>query len=159
MSERFKDLLLALVLIVVGVGALIVLAHTKSGGTDSANVVGFATLPRLYAALLVGLGLLLAGTSGVQVIKERRGTVTPTMVSSALSDPIVLMRAIGTVVLLVLYVVGLEALPFFPVTVAFLALMFLIYGRKPLWRVLIVAAVGAAALDVVFVRIIELPLH
>ena len=58
-----------------------------------------------------------------------------------------------------LYVAGLERLQFFPVTAVFLAAMFLLYGRRPLWGVGLAALLGAAALDVVFIRVINLPLH
>jgi len=63
MSESAKDSFLAAAFIALGSAALIVLAHTHSGGANVADVVGFGTLPRLYAGLLVGLGALLAGSS------------------------------------------------------------------------------------------------
>ena len=159
MSESTKDSLLAAVLIVLGIGALVVLAHTRSGGGNVANVVGFATLPRFYAALLIGLGGLLAVSSLVKLLREVRGHQAVHRIRSALADPVVLMRTFGSIVLLVLYVLGLQQLAFFPVTAVFLAVMFFLYGRGPIWRVLIVAVVGAAALDILFIRIIDLPLH
>lgn len=159
MFESTKDSILAAVLIALGIGALIVLAHTRSGGTDVADVVGFATLPRLYAGLLVGLGGVLAASSLIKRLREARGHSAVHRIRSPLADPTVLVRTFGSIVLLVLYVLGLQQFSFFPVTAIFLAVMFFLYGRGPIWRVLLVAVIGAAALDVLFIRIIDLPLH
>lgn len=159
MSELSKDVVLAIVLMVFGAGALIVLAYTHSGGAHVANVVGFATLPRLYASLLIGLGALLGGNSLIEMHRDARAGRAPLRNRSPLADRTVLLRTVGTVALLVLYVIGLEHTAFFPATTVFLGVMFLIYGRAPLWRVLLVAILGAAALDVLFIQVINLPLH
>jgi len=159
MSESAKDCFLAAFFIALGSAALIVLAHTHSGGANVADVVGFGTLPRLYAGLLVGLGALLAGSSLIKLLQEARGRAAVLRIRSPLADPTVLMRTLGSMVLLVLYVLGLQQFTFFPVTAVFLAVMFFLYGRGPIWRVLLVAVVGAAALDVLFIRLIDLPLH
>ena len=159
MSESAKDSVLAAVLIALGVGALVVLAHTRSGGTSGADVIGFASLPRLYAILLIGLGGLLAISSVTKLLGEARGRLQARRIRSALANPTILLRTIGTVVLLILYVLGLQKFVFFPVTALFLAAMFFLYGRGPIWAVILVAIVGAGTLDVLFIRIIDLPLH
>ncbi len=159
MSESTKDFVLAAAFIAVGVAALVVLARTKAGGSSGADVVGFATLPRLYAGLLVGLGALLAASSLFKMLRDARSHHVAPKVRSAFADPIVLMRAFGSIVLMILYVLGLQQFPFFPVTAVFLAVMFFLYGRGPIWRVLLVAILGGAVLDVLFIRIINLPLH
>jgi len=159
MSESGKDSVLAVVLIALGVAALVVLAHTRSGGTSGADVIGFASLPRVYALLLIVLGGMLAASSAARLLREARGRVQPHRIRSALADPTILMRMIGSIVLLVLYAVGLQYFVFFPVTAVFLAAMFLLYGRGPIWRVILVSLLGAGAFDVLFIRIIDLPLH
>ncbi len=135
------------------------LAGTRSGGEDVANVVGFATLPRLYALLLVALSILLGASALIRNRKEARGLIAPDEVHSVLADRTVVLRMVGAVVLLILYVIGLESFSFLPLTIAFLAAMFLLYGRRPLWAVGLVAVLGGLALDIVFIRIIDLPLH
>ncbi len=159
MSESTKDLVVALALVAFGVATLVVLAHTHNNGAHVADVLDFATLPRLYGLLLLGLSVLLAATSLVRKRREMRSGAALGRAPSPLSNPVVLGRAAGTVVLTALYVVGLERLQFFPVTAVFLAAMFLLYGRRPLWGVGLAALLGAAALDVVFIRVINLPLH
>lgn len=159
MPDTTKDCVLAAALIALGAGALVVLAHTRSGGANVADVVGFATLPRLYAGLLIGLGALLGANALLKALRQRAAGAAAARSRSSLADPKVLLRTVGALALLVLYVIGLERFDFLAVTAAFLAAMFLLYGRGPLWRVLLIAAVGAAALDVLFVRIIDLPLH
>ena len=128
------------------------LAHTRAGGINVADVVGFATLPRLYAGLLVGLGGVLAASSLVKRLREARGHSAVHRIRSPLADATVLVRTFGSIVLLVLYVLGLQQFSFFPVTAIFLAVMFFLYGRGPIWRVLLVAVIGAAALDVVRIQ-------
>lgn len=159
MSETSKDLILALVLMAVSIAALLVLAHTRSGGEDVANVVGFATLPRLYAILLIGLSMLLGGNAVLRARREMRDPAEVGKAGSLLANPTVLIRMVGAVMLLVLYVLALQDFSFLPVTIAFLAAMFLLYGRRPLWRVALVALLGGIGLDVLFIRIIDLPLH
>ena len=159
MSDSAKDFVLAVVLMALSVVALLVLAGTRSGGEDVANVVGFATLPRLYALLLVALSMLLGASALIRNRKEARGLLAPGEVHSVLADRTVVLRMAGAVVLLVLYVIGLESFSFLPLTIAFLAAMFLLYGRRPLWAVGLVAVLGGLALDIVFIRIIDLPLH
>ena len=159
MSDSTKDFVLAMVLLALSVLALAVLARTRSGGEDVANVVGFATLPRLYALLLAGLSILLAAGALIRNRREARGLIERGEIHSVLADRTVLMRMVGAVGLLVLYVIGLQYLSFLPTTIVFLAAMFLLYGRRPLWAVGLVAVLGGAALDIVFIRIIDLPLH
>ncbi len=159
MSESMKDLVVAVALAALGLGTLVVLARTPNSGAQVADVLDFATLPRLYALLLVGLSVLLGASALVRRAREARSAGGLQRARSALADPAVLARAAGSVALTALYVAGLERLAFFPVTAAFLAAMFLVYGRRPLWGVALAALAGAAALDAVFVRVIDLPLH
>jgi len=159
MSEASKDFLLAIVLIAVSIAALVVLEYTRSGGEDVANVVGFATLPRLYAILLIGLSSLLGISALLRARRESRSSTEQSRVRSLLANRSVLFRMVGAVTLLVLYVLALQYFSFLPVTILFLAAMFLLYGRRPLWRVALVAVLGGVSLDLLFIRIIDLPLH
>lgn len=159
MTESIKDLLLAIGLAALGMAMLLVLHNTHNNGAHVADVLDFATLPRIYALMLTGLSLLLAGSALFNARKKEGTEAASSRARSPHLNPVVLGRAVGTVALTVLYVLGIESLPFFPVTAMFLAVTFILYGRRPFWGVAVVALLGSAALDVVFVRIINLPLH
>jgi hypothetical protein len=159
MSESAKDLALAAALAAVGGAALIALSRTADKGAHVADVVGFATLPRLYAGILVALSALMGAGALLRMLAGRQAGSTPGAVAPLLAQRVVLIRTAGTVALTVLYVLGLERFPFFPVTAGFLGASFLLYGRRPLWAVALIAVLGAAILHGVFVGIIDLPLH
>ena len=159
MTESKKDVLLAIALVALGLGTLFVLSRTPDNGTHAADVLDFATLPRIYALMLTALSGVLAVTAWLRGRQVHKWSAPEDRRRSALSEPRVLGRALGTIALTAIYIVAIEHLNFMVATTTFLALTFLLYGRRPLWGVALTAVLGAAALDVVFIRIIDLPLH
>lgn len=109
------------------------------------------TLPGLYGLLLMALAGLLA----LNAFRTRRGPDAP---SGFALTRTAWLRIAASLVFLTGYALLLPVVPFFVLTAAFLALMFVVYGHRRPAPVLAVALIGAGALDLLFLRVLQLPL-
>lgn len=137
-------------LVLAGIGLFVVVQSwtSASGVFVKAGGVTAWTLPGIYGAILVVLSLLLLAKS----------LLGPAVRSDFNLDRRAWVRVVGTVAVAVLYAFALSAVPFFVATAAVLAALFVLYGRRNLPAVAATALVGAGVLDVLFIRLLKLPL-
>lgn len=155
MSRFGSDVLLGVVLILFGLGALYLLGDIQS--VSMANAISSSTLPSVYATLLAALSGLMVISAIVRRLREGAARNARGSGAAAFPWPHAL-RAGGTLVLLVTYVLALSWIPFFVATAAFLMATLLLYGRAPLWRVVLLALVAAGAFHWLFIELIKLPI-
>ena len=148
--------------------AVFVLVRTSIGfGAPFADAGGIfpETLPRVYGVALLVLALIL----GVEAWNRRNdppaGTGTGEDASadaseedSPFSSSLPWGRLLGTLAAVVVYAIVLPMAPFLPITAAFLASLFFLYGHRNYVSLGLVALIGALAMDVLFIRILSLPL-
>jgi hypothetical protein len=155
-SWVLRDTAAAVVFIVVGLLAIVLI---RRGGVASRIVetqtLTYATLPTLYGALLVILaGILGAGS----VLKMRIQRREPPAAEKKGGSRVVRVRTFGTLVLLLAYALLLEHLPFLVLTAAFLAVLFLLYGRRPIWMIACLSVLGGLGFYYLFIYFLNLPL-
>lgn len=163
MGNRVADLVLAIVLVAIGAFILIDINSTEQTGHSVIESVGFATLPSIYAGLLVALSGTLGGVALLGLLRERsvrrksgsgnRRTAPRAGGLSALDG----LRTVGTIVAVLVYALLLKYVNFFALTAVFLLVMFHLYGQRSLLRTGVVALVGAAAFHALFVMALKLP--
>ena len=168
MPDKAKDLTLAAALIGVGIAALIVVqTTTPEDSIQGAEALTFATLPTIYGVALVGLATLYFLGAAVGLLRDRRAArsqvATPKAVSAAEERVVVPARTVAvrtwaTLALLITYATLLEVLPFFPITAAFLFMLFWLYGQRSPVKTGAVALLGGAAFYLLFIQILKLPI-
>lgn len=147
-----QDLVLAAILAALAAFVLVSMGGTVDTNIVSGGRVTHATLPLFYAGLLLLLTLLLA-------VKALATLRRPSSGAPAFSlAPAVWLRIAGTLACLLGYVLLLKVTPFLPLTAAFLALLFILYGHRRLPTIALVAIIGAVALDALFIRVLHLPI-
>lgn len=164
-QEIKKDIWLCLGLLVLGI-LTIVRVHTgpfnaKLAATES---ITFATLPTVYAALLLGLTLVILVLSLRSLRLARAEHPAPARAASAAAPRrpagrwTLPVRTWGTLLLLLVYVVLLQFLPFALLTTLYLAAMFALYGQRSVLKVGLVSVLGGAGLHLLFITLLNLPL-
>lgn len=148
-----QDLALATVLAALAVFVLIDMGTAATTNIVRGGQVTHATLPMLYAGLLLFLTSLLAAKALFRLRQPDTGEPAFSLA------PGVWLRIAGTLVTLLAYVLLLKSpVPFVVLTGGFLALLFVLYGHRSLLQVGLVAIIGAVALDALFIRILHLPI-
>ncbi|MEF2553973.1 tripartite tricarboxylate transporter TctB family protein [Aurantimonas sp. A2-1-M11] len=119
----------------------------STGRLDYAAVPTIASLGIVILSLIYLAGSLRRAFSAPLVLENR----TPIAWS-------VVVRRIGTLLLLIGFILMLKQIPFFIASAIFLSAMFVLLGQTSLWRIGLVALVGAGALHLLFVVALSLPL-
>ncbi|MFQ5936057.1 MAG: tripartite tricarboxylate transporter TctB family protein [Acidiferrobacterales bacterium] len=165
MPGKLADMILAIVFIAIGLLVLNDIRSTEHTGYNVIESITFATMPSIYAGLLIGLSLLFGATATFEILRERRskkGTIDAAAVrseeTSGASRKITAVRTVSTVVAVVVYVLLLEYIHFLALTAIFLFVMFQLYGQRSVVGTGAVAIVGAAALHGLFITILKLPI-
>lgn len=168
MPEKAKDLALAAALVGVGIAALIVVqTTTPEDSIRGAEALTFATLPTIYGAALVGLATLYFLGAAIGLLRDRRTArpqvAAPKAVPAAEEGEVVPARTVAvrtwtTLALLIAYAALLEVLPFFPITAAFLFLLFWLYGQRSPVKTGAIALLGGGAFYLLFIQILNLPI-
>jgi len=128
----------------------------RPGFVISSGPLDYASVPTICAAGIVFLASLYTIGSVIRLV--RLGGLDPRRWEKSVSSPsTATLRRLGTVVLLVAYVLVLRALPFFVATAFFLALMFVLFGQTAWRKVALVALLGSAGLTLLFVQLLKLP--
>lgn len=165
-ASRTKDIILGISLISVGLYASISIQLTESTGLITDQLMNHATLPSIWGGLLAALTSLwmiqviselchvnkalgmLGGNDHVFSIDRMFPTISRTLI----------LRMIASIIAIIVYAVMFEEAPFFLITGAFLFAMLLAFGQPLYWKTGLIAAIGCAALHVVFVNFLQLPL-
>ena len=147
---------------IIGAIAIFVLATTYVGfGAPFADAGGIypETLPRVYGYALLLLSLVLAFEAWSQRKAPLSGDADETEKdASPFPRDFPWGRVAGTLGLTVIFAYCLPLLPFFPLAAVFLASLFVLYGHRAPVNIGLVSLIGAAAMDVLFIRILNLPL-
>ena len=145
-----RDLVTAVVL--VAVGAFIIWKSQAAADVAFVDAGGVTpgTLPTIYAAILVAL----SGLMGWQALRGRAvGKEAVFRLPRRVWG-----RILGTLALLIAYALLLPVVPFAALTFVFLAGLFLLYGHRRPVTVLATAVLGTAALELVFIHLLGLPI-
>ena len=168
MKERVKDLLLGSGLLAVGVVALLAIRTPQEQTRISSGAeLTYATLPTIYAWILIALVSLYMGKTAFALWKsrltDRRGTPggipeasTPEAAFS--SQRTVILRTAVTLLILLVYVLLLDSVHFFILTVLFLSVLFFVYGQRSIPKIAAVSLVGGAVFYFLFISILKLPI-
>lgn len=155
----FADLVTGLVLLGVGVFAFVWIQTVKPLGiAASTGALDYSSFPTLCSVLLIVLSCIYVLSSipgAVASYREFRRGRLPTF-DRRLGD--IGWRRVGTVMLLVAYVMSLKMLPFFVTTAGFLGLMFVLYGQRSPIAVIAIACLGSGLLTGIFVYALKLPI-
>lgn len=173
MSKHVQDLMLAIVLIAVGAFVFIDINQTEQVGFVVIESIGFATMPSIYAVLLVAMAILYAANSirGIVLAIDRRqvgaGPIGEQSGEQSGEESgedgetarrMVAARTLGTIIALAVYAGLLEYVNFLALTTVFLFVMFRLYGQKSLVHTGTVAAIGGIAFHVLFIVVLKLPI-
>jgi hypothetical protein len=151
-----KDLIAAVAFIIISIFAVVII---RSGGVASSMVrtetLTYATLPTVYGVLLAALSTILAAVSLIKLRSKSDSVASP---GEPQKGRLVFPRTFGTLVLTTAYAFLLDYLPFFILTTCFLATLFLLFGRRPVWMVACLSILGGGGFYYLFVHFLNLPL-
>ena len=166
MTDKIKDLILGIGFLIVAVIALVTI-RTSEGGTqiDSAAKLTYATMPTVYAWILILLVSLFMFKTVLSIRKERalnrqdRDTESEKSKQEAdvVSPQLILFRTWGTLFILLCYVVALEYVHFIALTTLFLATMFILYGQRSIKKIITISICGGIIYYFIFIHILNLP--
>ena len=168
MRQGGKDLLLAIALFSVGLGALlyIQLGPGEALQTSRDAQITFRSFPTVISMLLMLLSVLYAVRVIVATISELDAKQIGVVEDVATGDPTGLRRPrylfarmAALVLLLLAFSQVLGTAPFFLLAGAFLAVAFVIFGQTHPGKILVVAVLGGALFHGLFVSILKLPLY
>ena len=159
-----RDVVVSFLLIVLGILAVININSGEVGKITETATLTHSTLPTIYGVLLIFLAsVILIGALG-KLITGRRGSgpqkinpVTET-VSLKVNRMTVLMRTLGTLVLLVAYSFLLAYVNFVTLTALFLALLFILFGRRRPLQIALASILGSAGFYIIFIYFLNLPI-
>jgi len=163
-AAAMRDAALSTTLIVVGIAAIV---RVNSVGTSRAvetQTLTHATLPTLYASLLVLLSLMLLAGSVRSILGSRSRAADQGVPANGRLDrwtaesTLQRVRWVGTLTLLVVYAVLLPRIHFLLLTTAFLALLFVLYGRRGWLKVVAASVLGGVGFYLLFIVFLDLPL-
>lgn len=159
-----RDLVVSLVFIVVGILAIVNINSSETGKIVDTGTLTHATLPTLYGSLIILLaGIVLVGAL-YKLISGRYNPLSESDVPESESDAektarrIVVLRLWGTLVLLLVYVFLLAYVYFILLTTLFLAVLFVLFGRRQPVKIAVASIAGGSAFYLLFILILKLPL-
>ncbi|RJQ62304.1 MAG: tripartite tricarboxylate transporter TctB family protein [Desulfobacteraceae bacterium] len=166
MAEKVKDLVLGIGLLLVGLIALITIRTAEEGTRiDSAASLTYATMPTIYAWLLILLVAIFVFKT-ILALRADRSRVRPdeeagpqkAKPDGTVSRKTVFVRTWATLSILLCYVLALEYVHFFILTVLFLAGLFLLYGQRSIRHIAAVSVAGGVLFYFLFIYILNLPI-
>ncbi len=168
MHEKTKDLLLGVGLLAVGIGALVVIQSAGKAQAITSGTLTPATMPSIYAGLLIALTLVFIANILRRLHAERSaarreeqiqaGTDSESEPITAIQRKTIGIRTAATLAAVLAYVLLLEYLHFFVVTALFLAVMFFVFGQRSLKKIALVSVCGGVALYGLFIYTLNLPI-
>jgi hypothetical protein len=144
MRDTAKEFAVTGILAAIAVAAILSLYTTQRSGAhfQYSSGLSFDTLPYVYAGLLLFLCLL----NCVARLCSKK-----TVVPEAPPVKNSIGRAAATILLLFLFISGLEKVWFPVLCAAFLCCLFVVYGKRNRLQIAVISAGGAFALHLVFV--------
>ncbi|UCH20335.1 MAG: tripartite tricarboxylate transporter TctB family protein [Deltaproteobacteria bacterium] len=168
MKERIKDLLLGFGLLAVGVVALLTIRiPVQQTRISSGAKLTYATLPKIYSWILILLVCLYMAKVVFAIWKDRAAEKRPiggdepkesAPEIAYSSQKVILLRTIGTVIIVLAYVLLLEHLHFFILTILFLFVLFFVYGQRSILKITAVSICGGTVFYILFIHILKLPI-
>jgi hypothetical protein len=159
-----RDIIISIFLICLAVFAIVVINSGEFVKTIETGSLTHATLPTIYGVLLMLLSGSLLINAVIKVIAFRKqekagGTIkNPNEKQETGMTGIFLLRFFGTVAMLVAYAMLLAYVNFIILTVLFLAILFVLYGRKSPLKIALASIIGGTAFYILFIAILNLPL-
>jgi hypothetical protein len=149
--------------------AVFVLVSTYIGfGSAFADAGGVfpETLPRVYGIALLVFSVILAVeawsrrnmSSAPVESDDPDGESEPPVNAAPFSMDLPWGRILGTLAAMIVFAFALPLLPFWPLSAAMLAALFVLYGHRSWVTIALVAGIGSLMMDVLFIRILNLPL-
>lgn len=155
--DKARDLVLAGAIALFAIGGFVFVNPTGVEVFQGPGGLSWRSLPFLYSGLLLALTLLFAAATLRDLLLARRSGAAEA--PRERTPPSVTLRRAATLAVLLLYVAGFTAFGFTLTTPLFLFCMFYVFGRTSLAGNLALALVGGAALWLLFVQILDLPLR
>lgn len=158
-----RDAAVSSVLIVVGLAAIVRINTVGTSRAAFTQTLTHASLPTLYASMLVFLSALMLIGSLRALLKRRssveRGDADRSLHRGASSESNrLLLRWLGTLAALVVYAGLLPHVQFLLLTTSFLAILFWLFGRTGLVKVAAASITGGFAFYLLFIVFLRLPL-
>jgi len=140
-------------MVAIALGSLYLFFSFRQRVSALADTIGPAGMPKVLGILMVSLGIILC----VQAIYQSRKSVVP---ASAEWDGEArkIFRAFGLVVVAVIYLFMLAFLGYVLSIALLLASLAFYLGAAFSWRMIIIAAAGAAMLWAIFVILLDVPM-
>ncbi|MEM1048149.1 MAG: tripartite tricarboxylate transporter TctB family protein [Pseudomonadota bacterium] len=161
-AERIKDLALAAVLALVGIGGFLFINPTGADYSAGPGGLTWRTLPFIYSGLLLFLVGLFAASTLYDLFLIRRGETArsllgerPRVTGTFVSDS----RRVATLVCLVAYAAALKPFGFAIATPVLLFAMLRVLGRRRYGQNLALAVIGGLLLWILFVGVLKLPMR
>lgn len=130
----------------------------SAGAIADAGGVTHATMPSIYAAALLILASLLAVHALIRIRREDDRSRQPEDATAQTAPAVSAYRFVGTVAALLVYAGFLGQVPLSILTVGFLFFLFWLYGHRRWLTMAVAAIIGGAAIDVLFIRVLHVPL-
>jgi hypothetical protein len=160
-QERLKDLLLAAVLLMIGIGGFVFINPTGADITDGPGGLSWRTLPFLYSGVLIVLVVLFAASAVYDLWLIGQGRAPRSVFGDRPPvevNPVADTRRVITLACLFTYAAGIRMFGFAIAAPILLFVMLRVLGRRNLVENLAVSLIGALALWLLFVGILKLPL-
>jgi hypothetical protein len=164
MSEVKRDILVSLIFVLLGIFAIITINMGETTKITESATLTHATLPTIYGALLIFLSGIIFVDSLRKLVTGKHGagpehvnTVSEELKVEA-SPRMVILRTWGTLALLVAYAVLLAHLNFIVLTAGFLAMLFVLFGRKKPWKIALASLLGSSGFYLLFIYFLKLPI-
>lgn len=149
--------------------AVFVLVSTFIGfGSAFADAGGVfpETLPRVYGIALLVLSAVLGFEAwlrrnlapGPVETDNSKAEAVPPADYSPFPKNFPWGRIFGTLAAIIAYAIALPLVPFLPLTAVLLAALFVLYGHRSVVSIALVAGIGSLLMDVLFIRVLNLPL-
>jgi len=168
MKEKVKDLLLGFGLLAVGIVALMTIPTPgQQTSISSAAELTYATMPTIYSWILILLVAIYIAKTIFAIWKEPVNEKQPTNgdepkailpEAAFLLQKTIILRTIGTLLILLTYVLLLEHVHFLILTILFLSVLFFVYGQRSIPKIAAVSACGGIVFYFLFIYILKLPI-
>lgn len=159
-----RDILVSLVLISLGIFAIININMSEGGKITETATLTAATLPTIYSSLLIFLAVIVLTGALRKLITGRHGSQAESVSAVSIevkvetSWKMIMLRTWGTLGLLIVYALLLAHVNFIVLTTAFLAALFVLFGRRKPWAVAIASALGGTGFYLLFIYFLKLPI-
>ena len=166
------ELIICVAFIICGLVAYLTIGWAESSASPfllrqerAIGALDYSSLPRIYAIALVVCcvaNILLMFTKKYQEQQAKEEKKKAAAVLGAAPDEVrqrmIRFRTLSTLVLIIAYSLLLRYVPFLYLSMAFLLVMFWVYGQKNLKITIPVSVVGALCLWGLFIKLASLPL-